>query len=452
MAAERPSSATMTTLPARHDNRYQLMHELGRGSYGVVFKAWDTHARRFVAIKRNDHPFDHFGSAVRVLREITFLRLLKSHENIVTLTDICAPGSADECGTVYLVFECMTTDLHRLLNSPRQVASLTTEHVRFIMFQLLRALAFMHARKVLHRDLKPSNILINNTCEVRLCDFGLSRAFVESSQTDFVFWTDYVATRWYRAPELILQFSANYEAGIDIWAAGCVFGELLTRGRPMFPGQSFVHQVELMVVTLGKPPTSVTQRAEPRIRSLMQQLPEPALSHERECTARDMRVRRLQSHFSVCCGAGNDSPGVELKDNDAIDLLAGMLDWNPSARITALDALRHPYFSSIYRREYEPVLVQPICRSECMFENLTHLAQLRTAYLTELVKHYHPQLGPVLLPSPAADAADKGAHEQEFRRRLRLVSQAERLRAMFKLAGSATHVTPLHDSLPDPKI
>ncbi|KAL3655136.1 Mitogen-activated protein kinase 9 [Castilleja foliolosa] len=139
------------------------------------------------------------------------------------------PPSRREFQDIYVVFELMESDLHQVIKANDD---LTPEHYQFFLYQLLRGLKYIHTANVFHRDLKPKNILANADCKLKICDFGLARVS---------FWTDYVATRWYRAPELCGSFFSKYTPAIDIWSIGCIFAEMLT-GKPIFLGKNVVHQ------------------------------------------------------------------------------------------------------------------------------------------------------------------------------------------------------------------
>ena len=382
-------------------NRYQVLSIVGRGSYGVVCKAWDRKNKIHVAIKRIDNAFNQLSSGIQVLREMKFLRMCASHDNIVTLVDVLAPESAEHSSTVFLVFEYMPGDLHRLLVCSRSGNELTSEHIRFITYQLVRGLVYIHALNVVHRDLKPSNILINQQCSVRICDFGMARAAFEP-ENDFVFWTDYVATRWYRAPELILTSRPKYNGAIDMWALGCIFAELLNGGEPLFPGKTFAQQIELMISKLGRPPDRVLQQSDARIRALID------------------AVRPVQ---------GNNAQTecfTNISDPLARDLLAGLLHWAPLHRLTATQALQHAYFSSIHQPAYEVIPRECIQRRECIFEGLS-LKHLKLEYLREVIHYYHPEHAALL------NQDDLRALERTVVHRLTRLSQLERFASAMKL-------------------
>ncbi|RZB53425.1 mitogen-activated protein kinase homolog MMK2-like isoform X2 [Glycine soja] len=208
---------------------------VGRGAYGIVCAAVNAETREEVAIKKVGNAFDNRIDAKRTLREIKLLRHM-DHENVIALKDIIRPPQRDNFNDVYIVYELMDTDLHQIIRSNQQ---LTDDHCRYFLYQLLRGLKYVHSANVLHRDLKPSNLLLNANCDLKIADFGLART---TSETDFM--TEYVVTRWYRAPELLLNCS-EYTAAIDIWSVGCILGEIITR-QPLFPGKDYVHQLRLI--------------------------------------------------------------------------------------------------------------------------------------------------------------------------------------------------------------
>ncbi|GFZ21879.1 mitogen-activated protein kinase 16 [Actinidia rufa] len=235
-------------------SRYKIEEVIGKGSYGVVASAYDTYLGEKVAIKKINDIFEHVSDATRILREIKLLRLLR-HPDIVEIKHILLPPSRREFKDIYVVFELMESDLHQVIKANDD---LTPEHYQFFLYQLLRGLKYIHTANVFHRDLKPKNILANADCKLKVCDFGLARVAFNDTPTA-IFWTDYVATRWYRAPELCGSFFSKYTPAIDIWSIGCIFAELLT-GKPLFPGKNVVHQLDLMTDLLGTPsPESIAR-------------------------------------------------------------------------------------------------------------------------------------------------------------------------------------------------
>ena len=236
---------------AREANRYTIREVIGKGSYGVVCSAVDNFTGERVAIKKITNVFEHVSDATRILREIKLLRLLK-HPDIVEIKHIMLPPSPRDFKDIYVVFELMETDLHQVIKANDD---LTPGHHQFFLYQLLRGLKYIHSAGVFHRDLKPKNILANADCKLKICDFGLARPEIGDAPTA-LFWTDYVATRWYRAPELCGSFFGRYSPAIDTWSVGCIFAEVLLH-RPLFPGRNVVHQLELITDCLGTPAPEV---------------------------------------------------------------------------------------------------------------------------------------------------------------------------------------------------
>uniref|UniRef100_A0A453A100 mitogen-activated protein kinase n=1 Tax=Aegilops tauschii subsp. strangulata TaxID=200361 RepID=A0A453A100_AEGTS len=253
--SKQPSSAEVDFFTEYGDaNRYKIQEVIGKGSYGVVCSALDLQTRQKVAIKKIHNIFEHTSDAARILREIKLLRLLR-HPDVVEIKHIMLPPSRKDFKDIYVVFELMESDLHQVIKANDD---LTKEHYQFFLYQLLRALKYIHTASVYHRDLKPKNILANSNCKLKICDFGLARVAFNDTPTT-VFWTDYVATRWYRAPELCGSFFTKYTPAIDIWSIGCIFAEVLT-GKPLFPGKNVVHQLDLMTDLLGTPSMDTISR------------------------------------------------------------------------------------------------------------------------------------------------------------------------------------------------
>ncbi|KAL1819861.1 hypothetical protein DCAR_0416162 [Daucus carota subsp. sativus] len=341
-------------------NRYQIQEVVGKGSYGVVGSAVDTHTGERVAIKKINDVFDHVSDATRILREIKLLRLLK-HPDIVEIKHIMLPPSRREFRDIYVVFELMESDLHQVI---RANDDLTPEHHQFFLYQLLRSLKYMHSANVFHRDLKPKNILANADCKLKICDFGLARVSFNDAPSA-IFWTDYVATRWYRAPELCGSFFSKYTPAIDIWSIGCIFAEMLT-GRPLFPGKNVVHQLDLMTDLLGtSPPETIA-----RIRN--------------EKARRYLNSMRRKQPVPF-------SQKFPKADPLALRLLERLLSFDPKDRPSAAEALADPYFQGLANVEREPS-TQPISKLEFEFDR-KKLAKddVRELIYREILE-YHPQM------------------------------------------------------------
>jgi len=301
--------------------KYEVLQKLGKGAYGVVWKAVDKKSRNVIALKKIFDAFQNATDAQRTFREIMFLQELAHHENIIRLQNVL---KADNDRDIYLVFEFMETDLHAVIR-----ANILEEvHKQYIMYQLFKALKYLHSGQLLHRDIKPSNLLLNSECAVKLADFGLARS-VAALQNDGhnPVLTDYVATRWYRAPEILLG-STKYTYGVDMWSSGCILGELLL-GKPIFPGSSTMNQLDRIMELTGRPTAGDLEViASPYAATMM----------ENCATVEPKRVSQLFPSISP----------------EAADLLRRLLHFNPHKRISAAEALRHPYVAQFHNPEDEP--------------------------------------------------------------------------------------------------
>ncbi|KAL2245604.1 UNVERIFIED_CONTAM: Mitogen-activated protein kinase 10 [Sesamum indicum] len=341
-------------------SRYKILEVIGKGSYGVVCSAIDTHTGEKVAIKKIHDIFEHISDAARILREIKLLRLLR-HPDIVEIKHIMLPPSRREFKDIYVVFELMESDLHQVIKANDD---LTREHYQFFLYQLLRALKYIHTANVYHRDLKPKNILANANCKLKICDFGLARVAFNDMPTT-IFWTDYVATRWYRAPELCGSFFSKYTPAIDIWSIGCIFAEVLT-GKPLFPGKNVVHQLDLITDLLGTPSMNTISRV------------------RNEKARRYLTSMRKKQPVPFALKFPNADPL-------ALRLLERLLAFDPKDRLTAEEALADPYFKGLAKVEREPSC-QPISKMEFEFERRRVTKEdIRELIFREILE-YHPQL------------------------------------------------------------
>ncbi|KAG5051742.1 hypothetical protein JHK87_003940 [Glycine soja] len=342
---------------------------IGKGAYGIVCSALNSETNEHVAIKKIANAFDNKIDAKRTLREIKLLRHM-DHENVtvkhfefevmnddcsmmgawgvvnivgdivirdqnaapvlvlcgilaLAYWDIVPPPQREIFNDVYIAYELMDTDLHQIIRSNQ---GLSEEHCQYFLYQILRGLKYIHSANVLHRDLKPSNLLLNANCDLKICDFGLARV---TSETDFM--TEYVVTRWYRAPELLLN-SSDYTAAIDVWSVGCIFMELMDR-KPLFPGRDHVHQLRLLMELIGTPSEADLGFLNENAKRYIRQLPL-------------YRRQSFQEKF----------PHVHP---EAIDLVEKMLTFDPRKRITVEDALAHPYLTSLHDISDEPVCMTP---------------------------------------------------------------------------------------------
>lgn len=299
---------------------YTLIRELGAGAYGIVSSAKHNESGKDVAIKKVQKVFEKSILAKRALREIKLLRHFNCHENITAILDmdVIDYNSFNE---VYLVQELMEADLHQIIRSGQ---NLTDAHFQYFIYQICRGLKFIHSANVLHRDLKPGNLLVNADCELKICDFGLARGLSDSTAG---FMTEYVATRWYRAPEIMLSFK-SYTKAIDMWSVGCIFAELLS-AKPLFKGKDYVDQLNQILRILGTPEDSTMRRiGSDRAQVYIRSLPK-------------MKKVPWESLFPTA--------SVE-----AIDLLEKLLKFDPYARITVEQALEHRYVASYHDPADEP--------------------------------------------------------------------------------------------------
>ncbi|AES88706.1 MAP kinase I [Medicago truncatula] len=281
---------------------------IGRGAYGIVCSLLNTETNELVAVKKIANAFDNHMDAKRTLREIKLLRHL-DHENVIGLRDVIPPPLRREFNDVYITTELMDTDLHQIIRSNQ---NLSDEHCQYFLYQILRGLRYIHSANIIHRDLKPSNLLLNANCDLKIIDFGLARPTMESD-----FMTEYVVTRWYRAPELLLN-SSDYTSAID----------------PLFPGKDHVHQMRLLTELLGTPTDAdVGLVKNDDARRYIRQLPQ----YPRQ------PLNRVFPHVHPL----------------AIDLVDKMLTIDPTRRITVEEALAHPYLEKLHDVADEPICMEP---------------------------------------------------------------------------------------------
>ena len=282
---------------------------VGSGTYGKVFKAIHVYTKSLVALKKIRMEGERDGFPVTAVREIKLLQSL-NHHNVVKLQEVMV--EKNDC---FMVFEYLSHDLTGLLNHP--TFKLEPSHKKHLAKQLFEGLDHLHRRGVLHRDIKAANILISNTGQLKLADFGLARFFVKRRQLDY---TNRVITIWYRPPELLLG-ETQYGPAVDIWSAGCVMIEIFTK-HAIFPGDGGeINQLDKIYNVLGTP----TRSEWPGIVDMAWfELLRPA-ERKSNVFAEKYRERLTPAAF---------------------ELLQAMFLYDPAKRPTASDVLEHPYFTT----------------------------------------------------------------------------------------------------------
>jgi serine/threonine protein kinase len=301
---------------------YEKQEKLGEGTYGVVYKALDKRTGETVALKKIRLDQEDEGLPATAVREISILRDLK-HPNIVDLKEVI-----NSRGKLTLVFEYLEKDLKKFMDGQRR--PMQPMLIKSYAYQILAGLCYCHCRRVIHRDMKPQNLLLNRQGLIKLCDFGLARAFTIPLRA----YTHEVVTLWYRAPEILLG-SPFYSLGVDVWSVGCIVAEMFT-GRPLFPGDSEIDEIYQIFKIMGTP----TEEKWPGVTQL------PGY----KTTFQKWAKRPL-------------ADVIPTADPLALDLIGKMLDYDPSTRISAKTALDHPYFEDLsvsVKDACRPIEITPI--------------------------------------------------------------------------------------------
>lgn len=296
-------------------NRYQKIQKVGEGAYGVVHQATDLTTGATVALKEIRIDSKSEGVPATAIREVSLLKVLR-HANIVKLLDVCQTETH-----LILVFEYIEQDLRKYMDKYESVG-VDAESIQHFMRDLLKAIQFCHDHDVLHRDLKPQNLLISRDKELKLADFGLGRSFgipIKKLSHE-------VVTLWYRPPDVLLG-STQYGTTVDMWSIGCIFAEMVSCA-PLFAGKNDADQLLLIFKFLGTPNTSVW----------------PSM-HTYPNSTNMLSKAEFRSNLSPECETIFASPSFAKLGPEGIDLLRQFLRFEPSARISAADALKHPYFS-----------------------------------------------------------------------------------------------------------
>lgn len=339
--------------PFEVPKHYTVVKHLGLGAYGVVVSAVDERTGEKVAIKKCRDVFRDVEDGKRVLREIALMRYF-DHENLLPLITILPPLQGPRFRDVYVVVPLMDVDMNVVLRSRQQ---LEENHFQYFVYQILRGLKYLHSAKVAHRDLKPANLVTNISCDLRICDFGLARG-LELTDSPL---TDYVVTRWYRPPELLLE-NTNYDCSVDIWSVGLIFAELYTR-KPLFPGKTTVEEIKMLCTAFGKPPRHIVEN--PAALKSLDGLPDTT----------PMPLSQLVPKLTNPVGQ---------------DFLTHMLQLDPAKRWTAEQLLAHPFLAHLHDPTDEPSHPKVF---QWEYEHATNMTkqQLRDAFWREIV-HYNPEL------------------------------------------------------------
>ncbi|GMQ03996.1 hypothetical protein CsSME_00049578 [Camellia sinensis var. sinensis] len=285
--------------------RYKIIKEVGDGTFGSVWRALNKQTGEVVAIKKMKRKYYSWEECIN-LREVKSLRKM-NHPNIVKLKEVIR-----ENDILYFVFEYMECNLYQLMKDRGNLFS--EAEVRNWCFQVFQGLAYMHQRGYFHRDLKPENVLVSKDV-IKIADFGLAREI--SSQPPY---TEYVSTRWYRAPEVLLQ-SPMYNSAVDMWAMGAIMAELFTL-RPLFPGSSEADEIYKICSIIGTP-------------------------NEIEWTKGLKLASAINYQFPQLTGV-HLSVLMPSASKDAINIITSLCSWDPCKRPTALEALQHPFFQSCF--------------------------------------------------------------------------------------------------------
>ncbi|KWX12264.1 Kinase/ CMGC CDK [Giardia duodenalis assemblage B] len=290
-------------------DRYRRITKLGEGTYGEVYKAIDTVTNETVAIKRIRLEHEEEGVPGTAIREVSLLKELQ-HRNIIELKSVIHHNHR-----LHLIFEYAENDLKKYMDKNPDVSMRV---IKSFLYQLINGVNFCHSRRCLHRDLKPQNLLLSvsdasETPVLKIGDFGLARAFGIPIRQ----FTHEIITLWYRPPEILLG-SRHYSTSVDIWSIACIWAEMLMK-TPLFPGDSEIDQLFKIFEILGLP-DDTTWPGVTALPDWKQSFPK----------FRGKTLKRV-------LGA--------LLDDEGLDLLAAMLEMDPVKRISAKNALEHPYFS-----------------------------------------------------------------------------------------------------------
>lgn len=333
----------------------ELIKKVGSGAYGTVASFQDAAGNK-LAVKKITDAFHDLVDGKRILREVKLLRFMQ-HDNISCILDLYPPDHPD-FDDIYIVTDLMETDLHRVIYS-KQV--LNEEHHQYFAYQILRGLLYMHSANVVHRDLKPSNILVNKNCDLKICDFGLARGLGPEDDDNTL--TDYVVTRWYRAPEVVL-LASEYTKSIDVWSVGCILCELIGR-KPIFTGKDHLDQIKKILNVIGTPTEAdlLWLPGKSPARAFIKKVP--------VSTKQDWKI-------------------IYPKASDnAVQAIDRMLTFDPTKRADVQECLTLQYFATLHMEDDEPVADTPV---DWAFDKFTPTKRLLQNYIYSECAKFHPDI------------------------------------------------------------
>ncbi|KAF3836052.1 hypothetical protein F7725_028610 [Dissostichus mawsoni] len=348
-------------------NRYTTLRQLGDGTYGSVLMGRSNESGELVAIKRMKRKFYSWEECMN-LREVKSLKKL-NHANVVKLKEVIR-----ENDHLYFVFEYMKENLYQLMKD-RENKMFSENEIRNILFQVISGLAFVHKHGFFHRDMKPENLLCMGPELVKIADFGLAREIRSKPP-----YTDYVSTRWYRAPEVLLR-SSTYSSPVDLWAVGCIMAELYTL-RPLFPGNSEVDEIFKICQVLGT-----------------------------------VKKTDWSEGYQLASAMNFRFPNTLIPNasNEAIILMRDLLQWDPKKRPTAVQSLRYPYFQvgqilgpRPQSQEIKKVQARPlVSESKADTQQSSSDSKASTSSSKNQQPHHHHPLQQI--PLPQTETASQGS-------------------------------------------
>ena len=292
-------------------NKYEVLGIVGEGAYGIVYKCLNKETNKYVAVKKFKETHDKLVQKT-MKRELAMLQLLR-HENVVEFKE-----SFVSKGNFFLVFEYVEKNLLEVLEeSPH---GLSPKLIRSLVYQMCKAVSYLHKNNMIHRDVKPENLLIDENFNLKLCDFGFARKVkLNKNNNNIDTMTDYVATRWYRSPELLLS-GGIYGPEVDYWAIGCIMGELAD-GNPMFPGEDEVDQLDCIIKILGNLPENLVN-----------------MYYENP-------IYNGKDLFKIKKPETLEKRYMGILSPTAIDFMKGLLELDPTKRLSGDNVFKHKYFS-----------------------------------------------------------------------------------------------------------